>query len=147
MGERRSKGATMLNHLPKEVKISVTRSISAAFEKYMESIQWDEQKYEMDKFLTYWREYAEKHASWFRQLDDAVKRDPRFHEELADKINEVIGKILREPPSEQDIKTLNELIGRQGLTDINYTCKMEAKYYIRRLTEQECLPHDKNRKY
>ncbi|ABO68448.1 hypothetical protein B1691_15555 [Geobacillus sp. 47C-IIb] len=141
MKERRSRRATMLNHLPKEVKISVTRSISSAFEKYMESIQWDEQKYAMDKFLAYWREYAEKHASWFHQLDDAVKRDPRFHKELADKINEVIGKILNEPPTEQEIKTLNGLIDRLGIADIDYTCKMEAKYHIRRLTEQEHLPH------
>ncbi|AGT33513.1 hypothetical protein M493_16500 [Geobacillus genomosp. 3] len=136
----------MLNSLPKEVKISVTRSISSAFEKYMESIQWDEQTYAIDQFLAYWRTYAEENASWFRQLDDEIKRDPRFHEELAEKINDVIEKILNEPPTEQEIRTLNELIGRLGVDDIDYTCKMEAKYHIRRLTEQETGRRSQNGK-
>ncbi|MGG3004702.1 hypothetical protein ABEO87_02295 [Geobacillus stearothermophilus] len=136
----------MLNSLPKEVKISVTRSISSAFEKYMELIQWDDRKYAMEQFLAYWRTYAEENASWFRQLDDEVKRDPRFHEELAEKINDVIEKILNEPPTEQEVQTLNELIEQLGVEDPDYTCKMEVKYHIRRLTEQEAGRRGQNGK-
>jgi hypothetical protein len=126
----------MLNSLPNGIKISITRSISAAFEKYMEMIQWDEKKYSLAEFIAYWRGYAQKNASWFKRIDDEIKSDPDFHEELATKINEVIEKVLTEPPTEQEMTELDNLIAQLGIDDIDYTCRMEAKYYIERLKEK-----------
>ena len=126
----------MFKSLPNGIKISITRSISAAFEKYMEMIQWDEKKYNLEDFIAYWRDYAQKNASWFKKIDDEIKSNPDFHEELAAKINEVIEKALTEPPTEQEMKALDSLIAQLGIDDIDYTCRMEAKYHIERLKEK-----------
>jgi hypothetical protein len=123
----------MFNSLPHGIKISITRSISAAFEQYMKSIQWDEQKYDLEAFVNYWRDYAEKNASWFDKMNEEMKSNPEFHEELAAKINETIEKILTEPPTEEQMKELDRLIQELGIEDIDYTCKTEAKYHIDRL--------------
>ncbi|MBA2871275.1 hypothetical protein HNQ85_001545 [Anoxybacillus calidus] len=123
----------MFNSLPHGIKISITRSISAAFEQYMKSIQWDEKKYDLEAFVNYWRDYAEKNASWFDKMNEEMKSNPEFHEELAAKINETIEKILTEPPTEEQMKELDRLIQELGIEDIDYTCKTEAKYHIDRL--------------
>ena len=102
----------------------------------MEMIQWDEKKYDLQEFIGYWRDYAQKNASWFKKIDDEIKSNPDFHEELAAKINEVIEKVLTEPPTEQEMEELDNLIAQLGIADIDYTCRTEAKYHIERLKEK-----------
>ena len=126
----------MFNSLPHGIKVSITRSISNSFLKYMETIEWDEKKYNLEDFILYWRDYAQKNASWFAKIDDEIKASPNFHKELAEKINEVIEKILTEAPTEKEMKELAGLIEQLGIDDIDYTCRMEAKYHIERLKKK-----------
>lgn len=123
----------MFNQLPQGIKISISRSISTAFEQYMKNIEWDEKKYNLQDFINQWREYAEKNASWFDKIDQNIKEDLQFHEDLAKKINETIEKILMEPPTQSQMDELDRLIKKLNIEDIDYSCKAEAKYHIERL--------------
>lgn len=123
----------MFNQLPQGIKISISRSISTAFEQYMKNIEWDEKKYNLQDFINQWREYAEKNASWFDKIDQEIKEDLQFHEDLAKKINETIEKILMEPPTQSQMDELDRLIKKLNIEDIDYSCKAEAKYHIERL--------------
>ncbi|UTE77533.1 hypothetical protein [Rossellomorea sp. KS-H15a] len=122
----------MLEKLPSGTKISITRSIKTSFEKYMASIQWDENKYSIQDFITVWREYINNHASWYKNLDEETKNDPQFHQELSIKINETIEKILSEEPNEEQIESIHHLQDQLG-TNIHYSCKSEAKFLEEKL--------------
>jgi hypothetical protein len=115
--------------LSQGIKISITRSITTSFESYMNGINWNEDKFNMQNFVAEWRKYIINHASWYSQISEATKADPIFHEELAVKINEVINKILSEKPSNAQIDEIVEL-QEQLEEDYDYSCKMEAKYVI-----------------
>jgi hypothetical protein len=122
----------MFNQLSSGTKISITRSIKTAFEQYMAKISWDEDKYELQDFVQLWRTYINESASWFNNLDDQIKNDPKFHEELAVKINETIEKILSEPPTEEQMNEIDSLQKDLG-TDYDYSCKVEAKFLLDKL--------------
>ncbi|MDF0727047.1 hypothetical protein PY093_09990 [Cytobacillus sp. S13-E01] len=123
----------MLKNLPHGIKISISRSITSAFEQYMKEIKWDEEKFDLEAFVGQWRKYADTNSSWFEQIDGETKAHPDFHQELADKINDTIKKILSEEPTEAQIHELDRLISEAGGKDIDYSCKAEAKYHIERL--------------
>ena len=93
-------------------------------------------KYSLEDFIIYWRDYAQKSASWFVKIDDGMKSSPDFHKALAEKINEVIEKILTEAPTKKEIRELEELIKQLKIDDIDYSCRMEAKYHIERLKKK-----------
>jgi hypothetical protein len=123
----------MLKNLPHGTKISISRSITYAFEQYMNHIGWDEQKYNPEQFIQRWRDYIEKHSAWFHSLDDQVKQDPLFHEELAKKINEIMEKVLSEKPTEEQMEKLEQLIKELDVENVTYSCRAEANYHIERL--------------
>lgn len=125
----------MFNELSSGVKISISRSISTVFEQYMEKIKWDENKYNLEDFIQEWKEYINNHASWFEQVNDEIKGDPKFHESLAVKINETIEKILSEDPTPDQEEKIEQL-QKELRTDYTYSCKAEAKYIIQYLTRQ-----------
>ncbi len=56
--------------------------------------------------LPIWREYITTKALWYSKIPDDMKHDPNFHEDLAQRINEIIARILSEPPSEEQIATI-----------------------------------------
>lgn len=120
---------SMLNSLPHGVKISVTRSINTAFEQYMAKIMWDEESYDPQDFIKEWRHYIHHKASWYNQIDEELKNDPSFHEELAQKINEVVEKTFSEEPTADQIETIDALQEELG-TNYDYSCKAEARFYI-----------------
>ncbi|MDH5162792.1 hypothetical protein [Heyndrickxia oleronia] len=122
----------MLHSLPSGLKISISRSISTVFEQYMEKIGWDEKKYNIEDFIKQWKVYINEHASWYDKLSDDIKKDPSFHEELAAKINETIQKILSEAPTDEQMKTIENLQRKHNNKD-SYSCKMEAKFLINSL--------------
>jgi predicted ArsR family transcriptional regulator len=124
----------MLKNLPQGVKISITRSIQTAFEQYMSQIEWNEDRYQAEDFIRSWREYIEDHASWFERLSEEEKANPLFHQELADKINRTIEKIVNEEPTSEQIHQLNALLDEKGVQNITYSSKAEAKYWIDKLT-------------
>ncbi|MFD1737016.1 hypothetical protein ACFSCX_10620 [Bacillus salitolerans] len=125
----------MFKNLPHGVKISISRSIASAFEQYMNKIQWNEDKYDLNVFMQEWRSYIEKHASWYDKVEDVIKNDGQFHEELAEKINEVLDKVLSEEPSKEQMEEL-DLLEKELGQEFTYSCKAEAKYLIERLQKQ-----------
>nr|WP_156154119.1 hypothetical protein [Domibacillus tundrae] len=126
----------MLNGLSHGIKISITRSITMAFEQYMANIMWDEDTYSPSDFMKEWQRYIQQNASWYSDVPSDVKNDPRFHEELAVKINKVVAKIFSEEPTEVQIETINALQEKLG-TDYDFSCKAEARFYIDFLNEYE----------
>ncbi|MBU8881089.1 hypothetical protein BGM26_19385 [Bacillus sp. FJAT-29790] len=121
--------------LSQGIKISISRSITTSFELYMSGINWDENRFNIQKFVAEWREYINKHASWYNQVSDDMKANPALHEELAAKINESINKILSEKPTAAQMEEINRL--QEGLgEEHDYSCKMEAKYVIEKMKEK-----------
>ncbi|MBE3570966.1 MAG: hypothetical protein IMW92_12960 [Bacillales bacterium] len=125
----------MFKDLSQGVKISITRSISTAFEQYMNKIAWSEEKFNMNDFVQEWRSYITSSSSWYDKVSEEKKADPVFHEELAAKINETISKILSEEPTEEQMKEIEHLQEQLG-EEYNYSCKTEAKYLIEVLKEK-----------
>lgn len=117
----------MYKELPAGVKSSITRSMTSVFENYMASIEWDENRFQMEGFITQWRTYINESATWTDKVSDEVKQSPAFHEEVAKKMNQVIDKILTEPPSEQQIANI-EMMQEEFNTHYDYACKAEAAY-------------------
>jgi hypothetical protein len=117
----------MYKNLESGVKSSITRSITTVFENYMASIAWDENRFRMEDFIQAWQTYIVKSAIWTDKVSDEVKQNPAFHDEIAKKMNQVIDKILNEPPSEQLIANI-EMMQEELNTHYDYACKAEAAY-------------------
>ncbi|MHC0036479.1 hypothetical protein [Pseudoneobacillus sp. C159] len=124
----------MFKDLSPGIKISITRSISTVFEQYMNRIDWNESKMDMAAFLAEWREYIHNQASWYDKLADDIKNNPQFHEELAEKMEESIDKILSEEPTEAQMDEIAAL-QKEAREEYDYSCKTEAKYVIEKLKE------------
>ena len=122
--------------LSQGIKISITRSISTVFEQYMAKIDWDEDKYDLQDFIREWKEYINGNASWFERVSEETKAHPAFHDELAAKINETIHRILTENPTAEQSSQLEELQKIQGISP-EYSCRLEAKYLIEKLSKEE----------
>lgn len=126
----------MLKNLSPGVKISISRSISTAFEQYMNSIEWNEEIADMKMFVLRWKEYITQNASWYEKVDETLKTDPAFHEELANKINQTINKILSERPTDDQIKEIEELQKQVSIKEYTYSCRAEARYVIEQLQKE-----------
>ncbi|GIN63014.1 hypothetical protein J27TS8_30070 [Robertmurraya siralis] len=116
------------------IKISITRSITTSFEKYMNDIGWNEEKFNIEKFVQEWKHYITGSSSWYDKISDEVKNDPAFHEQLAEKINETIDKILSEAPTKEQMAEIESLQKEWG-EEFDYSCKTEAKYVIEKYKE------------
>ena len=126
----------MLKNLSPGVKISISRSISTAFEQYMNSIEWNEEIADMKMFVLQWKEYITHNASWYEKVDETLKTDPAFHEELANKINQTINKILSERPTDDQIEEIEELQKQVSIKEYTYSCRAEARYVIEQLQKE-----------
>ncbi|MFB1082129.1 hypothetical protein [Jeotgalibacillus sp. JSM ZJ347] len=122
----------MLQQLPTGTKISITRSINTAFEQYMSEIEWNEDQFNMVEFMNSWSRYITTQASWYESLEPSVKESPEFHEQLANKINETIEKVLEEEPTPAQIERIEQLQLSTG-SEMDFSCKAEAKYVIQTL--------------
>jgi predicted transcriptional regulator len=125
----------MFKDLSPGIKISITRSITTVFEQYMNRIEWDESRMDLSVFMAEWSEYIHNQASWFDKVEDNIKNNPQFHEELAEKINETIEKILSEEPTKAQMDEI-EALQQELHEDYNYSCKTEAKFLIEKLKEE-----------
>ncbi|WP_019243155.1 MULTISPECIES: hypothetical protein [Bacillus] len=126
----------MFKNLSPGVKISISRSISTAFEQYMNSIEWDENKADIEMFVKEWREYIIHNASWYDKVDDDIKADPAFHKDLADKINQTIDKILSEVPTEEQMAEIEELQKQVPDKVYSYSCRTEARFVLEKLNQE-----------
>ncbi|MGN7385571.1 hypothetical protein [Sporosarcina sp. SAFN-015] len=117
----------MYNDLSPNIKSSITRSITQTFEQYMTNIAWDEELYDIEDFIDLWREYITTKALWYERIPDDMKSDPQFHEDLAQRINEVIQRIISEPPSDEQIANI-QLMQEKLDTHLTYDCKAEAVF-------------------
>jgi hypothetical protein len=113
----------MLKDLPQGVKVSITRSITKAFEDYMSEIKWNESQYSSNAFIDQWKTYIRNNASWFKKIDESMKESPEFH-------NETIQKVVTEPPTEEQVAQLERLTKEQGNINVDYSCKAEARFWI-----------------
>lgn len=125
----------MFKDLSPGIKISITRSITTSFENYMNEIGWNEKVFSMEKFVEEWRNYIHANSSWYDKMDDDIKNNPVFHEQLAAKINETIDKILSEEPTKDQMDEIEKLQKELG-EEFDYSCKTEAKYVIELLKEE-----------
>lgn len=126
----------MYKNLTPGVKISISRSISTAFEQYMKSIQWDEDQADIAEFVADWKGYITSNASWYAKVDESVKEDPAFHKELAAKINQTIDKILNDKPTEEQMNLIELLQKQTNSEEYMYSCRAEARYIIEKLQEK-----------
>lgn len=127
----------MVKELTPNIKGSITRSISQTFENYMESIGWNIDRYDFENgFMVAWQEYISERALWYEELPDTLKANPLFHEYLAKRINAVIKRVLTDPPTEEQIATIEHLQETLG-TNYDYGCKAEAQYVERILKERQ----------
>lgn len=124
----------MYKNLSPNLKSSITRSITQTFEQYMEDIGWSESKFNIEDYLKSWREYITTKALWYSEVEDSIKENPQFHEELAERINKIINRILDEPPTEKQIASI-QMMQEQLNTHYTYDCKAEAAYVERLLEE------------
>ncbi|MFK2825590.1 hypothetical protein QYG89_07850 [Bacillus sp. B190/17] len=125
----------MFSSLSQGIKISITRSIKTSFEQYMAKIMWDEKVYRFEDFFNEWKTYIHTSASWYDKVSEEIKSSPEFHEELAEKINEVVERVLSEEPTSDQLEEL-EALQKEAGTDFDFSCRMEAKFYIDFLSEQ-----------
>ncbi|GEN81757.1 hypothetical protein SLU01_00690 [Sporosarcina luteola] len=125
----------MFKDLSPNIKSSITRSITQTFEQYMANIAWDEEEYSIEDFMATWREYITTKALWYSKIPDAMKLDPKFHEDLAQRINEVIQRVISEPPSEDQIASI-QMMQEKLDTHYTYDCKAEAVYVENLLKER-----------
>ncbi|BDH60641.1 hypothetical protein MTP04_07710 [Lysinibacillus sp. PLM2] len=125
----------MYKDLSSGVKISITRSITTSFESYLASIGWDEDKFSMEDFVQYWQTYFTENAAWFEKIPHEVLVSTEFHEEVAKKIDDVIGKILSEEPTKKQIDSIEKMQKQLG-TNYTYGCKAEAAYVEQLLKDQ-----------
>lgn len=119
----------MYRTLPTSVKSKITRSISKQFEQYMAGIEWNEERFDIGSFLKVWRRYILENAKWYDELSDEVKASNEFHEDLAEKMNQTISKILTEPPSAEQVEKLEALQKDKDIIE-DYSCKAEAAYIL-----------------
>ncbi len=99
----------------------------------MSNIEWNEEQFKLEDFIQEWKQYIAEHASWYKNLDEEIKVNPTFHEELAGKINETIDKVLKESPTEEQIELVEALLKQHNMTHIHYSCKEEARFWIEKL--------------
>lgn len=122
----------MYKDLSPNLKISITRSITQTFEQYMSDIAWSEDKFSIEDFISSWRDYITTKALWYSEIPDGIKQSPKFHEDLAERINEIIARILQDPPSDDQIAAI-QMMQEALNTHYEYHCKAEAAYVERLL--------------
>lgn len=117
----------MYKNLSPNIKSSITRSIAQTFEQYMSEIAWSEDKFNLEDFVSSWQQYITTKALWYSEIPNEIKHDAQFHEEVAVRINEIIEKILQDPPTDEQIATIQMLQEDLG-THYEYDCKAQAAY-------------------
>jgi len=122
----------MYKNLSPNLKTSITRSITQAFEQYMTHIAWSEDKFRIEDFILSWRQYITTKALWYSEISDNVKNDSTFHQELVGRINDIIERILQDPPGDEQIAAI-QMMQEELDTHYEYDCKAEATYVERLL--------------
>jgi hypothetical protein len=93
----------------------------------MSDIEWSEEHFNIETYMANWREYIINKALWYSKISEEMKLDNTFHEDIAQRINEVIERILSEPPSEEQIAAI-QVMQEKLNTHYQYDCKAEAVY-------------------
>lgn len=88
----------------------------------------------MEEYMKIWQKYFTENAAWFDKVPQDVLVSAEFHEELAQRIDEVIAKILSEQPTQKQIDSIEKMQKQLG-TNFTYDCKAEAAYVEQQLKE------------
>lgn len=101
----------------------------------MSDIGWSQKKFKIEDYIASWQQYITTKALWYSEIPDEVKESSEFHEELAKRINTIIERILEDPPTDEQIATI-QLMQEKLNTHYEYDCKAEATYVERLLEAQ-----------
>jgi len=112
----------MYKQLPHGIKMKISRSIMESFKQYMSDIEWNVEKCKIEDYTEYWQRYVVNHSKWLDELEEDVRQNPLFHEELAIRITEKVNQLLNEDPTEKQLESLQELDA-----SLLCTCKLEAE--------------------
>lgn len=120
----------MYKDLSPNVKISITRSITQTFEQYMNGIDWNPEKSNVEDFIKSWKEYITTKALWYSEIPANIKESGEFQQQLADQVNKTLERIFNDPPTEEQIANI-QMLQEQLNTYIEYDCKLHAAYVER----------------
>ncbi|MFA9560399.1 CotH kinase family protein [Evansella sp. AB-rgal1] len=123
----------MNGNFSRGMKVSINYSIKKSFVEYMENIDWDDSKYDSDQFIQFWLKSSKDNASWYKEMDKNLLEDPKFQDQLTEKVNEAIQKIIETEPSEEQIDEIDKLVETLNIEDIDYCCKAEADFQLQKL--------------
>lgn len=126
----------MIVNVSKGIKVSISSSINRSFVQYMKEIGWDDSKYDSDQFIQYLLKYSKENASWYSQISKDMFKDQSFQQQLINKVNETIKKIIETEPTAEQVNQINELVKTLGVEDVDYCCKAEAEFYIQTLRKE-----------
>lgn len=115
----------MYQKLSRSTKIAITRSIKESFKSYMDEIEWNPEKYDMNNYASYWQNYLTTKSKWIHEVDDTTRKSPEFHEELAKRVTKKIDELLTEEPTKEQVAQLKKLA-----PSADYSCKLEVEYLI-----------------
>jgi len=118
------------NNISKGMKVSISHSIKKAFLKYMVEIKWDDAKYDSEQFIQFWLQHSKDNAAWMNEVSKETLEDASFQEQLNEKVNERIKKIIETEPTNEQIDQINVFVKKTGVADIDFCCKAEADYHI-----------------
>lgn len=99
----------------------------------MSNIDWSQEKFKIEDYISSWQQYITTKALWYSEISNDVKESPEFHEELAIRINKIIERILEDPPTDEQIATI-QIMQEKLNTHYEYECKAQA-VYVERLLE------------
>lgn len=133
----------MLNKLSKDMITSLNRSVSVAFQQYMENIQWDKDQFNIQDFFDEWQGFVYG-SSWYKNISSEMEFSTEFHEQVVAQVSETIGEILDSPVTKSQIREIIALQKELG-GEYQYSCNAEAVYVIKTLKAKLAKQSEMNR--
>lgn len=112
---------------------ALRKSIRHAFVRFMDERRWNEEAFDSETFLAYWKTYVTFETDLLDEMPKSLRADAGFHISLAQLINETVEAVVEEPPSEEMIAEI-EWMQEKLDTRYQYACQSEASYVHSLLT-------------
>ena len=127
--------------LQSDMKRTIRASIEHAFSRYMYGINWQEDAYESDAFVSQWLALAKTQESWHQTLSERMGQDPRLEHALIALVNDTIRTIFETPPTPAQMAAIDRLNAATDNRNMTYSCRLEADYVIDQLKHPVIFPH------
>ncbi|MET3575441.1 hypothetical protein ACFFIY_07625 [Bhargavaea ullalensis] len=106
---------------------ALKKSIRNSFIRYMDQRRWNEEAFDSEDFLAYWKRYVTFETELLEELPKSLRANAGFHASVAQLINETVSSVVEEPPSEDLIAEI-EWMQEKLDTQYQYACRSEATY-------------------